>query len=127
MKKKRSIYIILSLALFVLELCIALFVRDRFIRPYGGDILVTLLLCCIVNSITVDRFRPLPFAVFAFSVCVEIGQYFNYAELLGLSKYKVFRVLLGSSFSVADIFCYAAGCILFVIGSTLISKVTKER
>ena len=38
-------YGLAALLLFVIEVLIALFVRDRFIRHYGGDILVTLLIC----------------------------------------------------------------------------------
>ena len=41
--KRRGIYAIAFVLLLVTEVLIALFVRDRFIRPYGGDILVTVI------------------------------------------------------------------------------------
>lgn len=41
--------------LLLIEIGIALFVHDRFVRPYGGDILVTVLLCCLWRG-----FMPLP-------------------------------------------------------------------
>lgn len=37
---KRIMYAAAFLILLAAEVLIALFVRDRFIRPYGGDILV---------------------------------------------------------------------------------------
>ena len=40
-------YGLAALLILVIEVLIALFVRDRFIRPYGGDILVTLLICWV--------------------------------------------------------------------------------
>ena len=37
--------------ILVIEILIALFVHDSFIRPYGGDILVTVLICCFMRMI----------------------------------------------------------------------------
>ena len=109
----RKIYVALTVALLILEIFIALFVRDRFIRPYGGDILVTLLLCCLVRIFIPQKLRLMPLLVFAFAALVEIGQYFDFAALLGLANIPFFSVLLGRSFSVAALLCYAAGCVLF--------------
>lgn len=121
--KLRLIYGVLSIVILGIEILIALFVRDAFIRPYGGDILVTLLLCCMVRSIVPEKIRWLPLLVFLFSLAVEVGQYFDFATLLGLSKNPVLRIALGSSFSVADILCYALGC----LGFCLLEKVVGKR
>ncbi len=40
-RKARVIYAILAGVILATEILIACFVRDRFIRPYGGDILIT--------------------------------------------------------------------------------------
>lgn len=111
--KRRGIYATVFALLLMVEVLIALFVRDQFIRPYGGDILVTVLLCCLVRIFFPERIKLLPLLVFLFAVAVEVGQYFDYVTLLGLGDIAFFRVLLGTSFSVADIFCYGAGCLLF--------------
>lgn len=37
MKNKRLLYTFLFCGLLALEICIALFVHDAFIRPYVGD------------------------------------------------------------------------------------------
>jgi len=115
--RARIKYIIAFLAIFTVEVLIALFVRDRFIRPYGGDILVTVLICCFLRiffhggkSVGV---KLIPLWVFLFSVAVEFGQYFDYVNLLGLGKITFFRILLGTSFSWIDILCYGIGCAAF--------------
>ena len=41
--KKRIFYIISFLVIFCIEVLIALYVRDNFVRPYIGDVLVVVL------------------------------------------------------------------------------------
>ena len=109
------IYAILFLSLLITEVIIALFVRDAFIRPYGGDVLVTLLICSFISTFFPKRIKLLPVWVFIFALCVEVLQYFDFVTRLGLSDSRFFSILLGSVFSFADILCYGAGCILFFL------------
>ena len=108
----RAGYALCFAGIFLIEVLIALFVRDDFIRPYGGDILVTVLICCFVR-IFFPKVRFLPVWVFLFAAAVEVGQYFDFVSLMGLGDIAFFRILLGSTFSWADLVCYAAGCALF--------------
>ena len=108
-------YAFIFAALLVTETVIALFVRDSFIRPYGGDVLVTLLICAFISMFFPKRIRFLPLWVFLFSLIVEVLQYFDFVSLLGLSHIPLIRIALGSVFSVADIVCYGVGCIVFLI------------
>ena len=120
--KKRLGYILAFTILLITEILIALFVRDDFIRPYGGDILVTVLICAAVRIVFPTGVRLLPVWVFLFATALEIGQYFDFVTLLGLGNIAFFRILLGSTFSPADLICYAAGCVLFLLGEKLITK-----
>ena len=120
-QKARMAYLSAFCAILILEICIALFVRDNFIRPYGGDVLVTVLLCCFWRIFQPDSIKLLPAYVFLFALAVEIGQYFDFVSLLGLSSIRFFRILLGSTFSFADILCYGIGCVLFAAAETLLS------
>lgn len=113
--KTRTAYALVFFMILVTEICIALFVRDNFIRPYGGDLLVTVLLCCFVRIFFPSGIRLLPVWVFLFATAVEIGQYFDFVTLLGLGGSAFFRILMGSSFSWIDLICYGAGCGLFWI------------
>ena len=109
--KKRLPYLLGFTAVLVIELCIGIFVRDDFVRPYVGDVLVTVLLCCLGRMVFPDRFPWLPAAVFLFAVAVECVQLFSIPAL----EDTVWGVLLGSTFDGADILCYGIGCASFVI------------
>ena len=120
--KARWGYGIGFLAVLAAEILIALFLDDPFIRPYGGDILVTVLICCFGRLFFPEKPKLLPLWVFLFAVAVEIGQYFDFVTLLGLGDSAFFRILLGTSFSCLDILCYAAGCLLFIVAERLFGK-----
>ena len=111
MKNKRILYGSIFCGLLAAEVCIALFVNDSFIRPYVGDVLVTLLLCCLCRVIIPCKLRLLPLYIFAFAACVEIGQYFDLVAVLGLANNRFLSVLMGRTFSWLDLLCYAVGCV----------------
>ena len=115
-------YGLASLLILVVEVLIALFVRDRFIRPYGGDILVTLLICCAIRVILPRGYRlPIGGGVLLFAVLVEVGQYFGLVYLLGLGHIEFFRILIGTGFSWWDMVCYGVGCVLFVAADAVVA------
>ena len=108
--KKRLFYLVAFLALVAIEVLIALFVNDSFVRPYVGDVLVVLVIYCFVRIFVPNGVRLLPLYIFLFALAVEIGQYFDFVALLGLEKNQFFSTLLGRTFSLSDIVCYAVGC-----------------
>ncbi len=111
--KNRISYIILFFAVFFIEVFIALFIRDSFIRPYVGDMLVTVLICLFFRAFLPFKTKLLPLYVFFFAFAVEVGQYFDFVRLLGLENNRFISVLLGRTFSLADIICYGVGCVAF--------------
>lgn len=113
MKKKRLIYAAAFLLILFSEILIALFVNDNFVRPYVGDMLVTVLICCFVRIFFPTGAKLLPVYVFLFASAVEVCQYFDIVKLFGLEGNRFISVLLGRTFSLADILCYAAGCLAF--------------
>lgn len=125
--KIRGIYAAVFFAILIIEVLIALFVRDSFIRPYGGDVLVTVLLCTAVRIVIPRGIRWFPLGVFLFSALVEVGQYFDYVSLLGLDNVAFFRILMGTTFSVVDLICYGVGCFLFFAGETAIRFLAKRQ
>ena len=114
-KRKRLIFAGLFAVLFLIEVWIALFVHDQFIRPYIGDVLVVIVVYSFVRIFCPVGIHMLPLYVFLFAVFVEILQYFHLVELLGLQANPFARVILGSVFDWKDIGCYAVGCILLGI------------
>ncbi len=107
---KRLIYGGVFFVLLMLEVLIAVYVHDDFIRPYVGDILVVIVVYCFVRIFMPEKCQLLPLYVFLFAVGVEILQYFRLVQLLGLEGNRILRILLGSVFDVMDILCYAIGC-----------------
>ena len=115
MKKRRLVYAILFCILLLTEILIALFVRDRFVRPFFGDVLVTVLLCCFCRILIPRGLGALPVGVFMFATLVEIAQYFDVVKLLGLEGNAILSTLVGRTFSLLDLVCYGIGCLLFYI------------
>ena len=117
MTQRQGIRIGYAAAAFIIliaEVLIALYVRDAFIRPYGGDILVTLLICCVLRVVWPQRYRlPIAGGVLVFAILVEVGQYFGLVDLLGLGHVEFFRIIIGTGFSWWDMLCYAVGCGIF--------------
>lgn len=111
-KGKRVAYLIATLMIFVTELLIALFVHDKFLRPYVGDVLVVVLIYTFARIFMPEGVRLLPLYIFLFAAGVEVLQYFRIVEVLGLSDNKVLSVLIGSVFDIKDIVCYGVGCVI---------------
>ena len=122
MKKTRIIYLVLFTVLMLTEIFIALFVKDNFIRPYVGDILVTVLICNFVRIFIPQGIKLLPVYVFIFATAVEIAQYFDIVKILGFENNRFLSTLIGRTFSLHDIFCYAIGCVMFFIADIFIHR-----
>lgn len=115
MKKNDNLriwYILFFVVFMIVEVCIALFVHDSFVRPYIGDVLVVVVVYCFARIFVPERSRLLPLYVFLFAAGVELLQYFNIVTLFGLEKNEFLRVLIGSTFDVKDIICYTVGTVM---------------
>ncbi|MBE5964806.1 MAG: DUF2809 domain-containing protein [Lachnospira sp.] len=122
MNKKSVIYIAITIILLAIEVFIALFIHDRFIRPYVGDVLVMMVMYTFVRIFVPEKIKMLPWVLFAFAVIVEVAQYFRIVELLGFVENSFFSVLIGSVFDIKDIVCYAIGTMLIVIGQKIYNR-----
>lgn len=112
--KERIFYIISFLVIFCIEVFIALYVRDSFVRPYMGDALVVVLVYSFVRIFIPTGVPRLPFYVFLFACFVEVLQYFQLVETLGITN-RALRIILGSTFDWKDIVCYGVGCIFIFL------------
>lgn len=108
-KKK---YLYLTLLLFFIELFIAFFVKDKIIRPYGGDLLVVVLLYFLVKTFWEAPPWKIALGVLIFSFAVEFAQYFKIVEILGLKGIRFFEIVIGTSFHALDLVAYTLGVIL---------------
>lgn len=110
--RKRIPYLTATFVLFAVEVFIALFVHDRFIRPFVGDVLVVILIYTFIRIFIPEKIRPLPLFIFIFAAGVEVAQYFKIVEVLGLQDNKVMSTIIGTSFDIRDILCYFVGCVI---------------
>ena len=119
LKQVRIAYLLVFLGLLLVEICIALFVHDDFIRPYVGDVLVTALLCCLSRAVLPKLHPALP--VFGVSLAAELWQLLGLTQKLGLDG-TILGVVLGSTADWKDIVCYGLGCLLFTGAEWLLLK-----
>nr|WP_042289883.1 DUF2809 domain-containing protein [Nonlabens ulvanivorans] len=115
---KRSLkikYAILTVVLFIIEVVIAIYINDSFIRPFLGDVLVVGLIYCAVMAITSYRVVMVAIGTLIFSYMVELAQYAQVVDLLGLSDNKWARIIIGTSFSWWDMVCYTIGFIIILL------------
>lgn len=117
-------YCISFIILLVIEILIALFVHDSFIRPFIGDVLVVILLYCLIRTLTA-RCRLLPLWIFLFAAAVEAAQYFDIVHLLGVSGNRILSTVIGGTFDIIDIVCYACGCLLLAAAEFFLLRGTK--
>jgi hypothetical protein len=90
-------------------------VHDAIIRPYVGDFLVVILLYCLVKSFFNTGPWVTALSVLLFSYAVEALQYIHIVSILGLEKYTLARVIIGTSFAWTDIGMYTLGILLVVL------------
>jgi hypothetical protein len=112
-------YFVLALLIFAIEVLIAVYVHDDFVRPYVGDFLVVVLIYCFVRSFLQSSVIPVALAVLVFSYVVEVLQYFNVVKLIGLEHSRIANIVIGNYFTWTDILSYTLG-ILF---TTLVEKI----
>lgn len=124
MKKKvklRLSFLTVFILLLAVEVLIALFIHDDFVRPYVGDMIVTVVVWSFMRIIFPDRFKLMSLYVMIFAILVEVGQYFHYTELLGITN-PVLVTMMGTSFAWADIAYYAVGCVVAGVADWLLFK-----
>lgn len=114
-RAKRVAYFLAFILILAIEVYIALFVHDAFVRPYVGDALVVVVIYFFARIFVTEACRLLPFYIFVFAAGVETLQYFRIVERLGLEGNVFLRTLIGTSFDWMDILCYGVGCMLLAL------------
>jgi len=113
--KFKKLYFLLTIILLIVEILIALYVHDSFIRPYIGDFLVVILIYCFFKSFLDTPVLQTAILVLIFSYLVETLQYFDIVNCIGLQNSKLARIIIGSTFQWIDFIAYTAGIIFVMI------------
>lgn len=111
----KKYFLVFALVLLV-EVYIALFVNDRIIRPFIGDVLVVVLIYAFIRMLFAVQYPyRLAVGVLLFAYLVEVGQYFNLVSLLGLADSKFATIVVGTAFDWRDLLAYTVGFMLIII------------
>ncbi len=108
-------YFVLAAFLFLIEVLIALFVHDNFIRSYLGDVLVVILIYCFIQSFLKLPVLTAAIFVLLFSFAIEFLQFFNIVQKLGLENSEVARTVIGTSFAWIDLLTYILGIAIVIM------------
>lgn len=119
MHSKRVMYFIGFIVFFLIEIFIAIYVHDNFIRPYIGDILIIICIYLFAKTIFQNKLKYLSLYVLILAIVVEVMQYFNLANLIANNS-RVMKIILGSTFDIKDIICYVIGYIIIVLTEKMI-------
>jgi DNA integrity scanning protein DisA with diadenylate cyclase activity len=120
-KEHSKKYLLATLFLFAVEVAIAYFHFNPFIRGFLGDVLVILLMYSFLKIFIRNNVIKTAVSVLAFAFFVEFLQYFKLAELLNVQS-KLLLILIGSVFDVWDLVAYSIGFLLILLIEKLFAK-----
>lgn len=108
-------YALLAGAVFLIEVVIALWWHDAFVRPYLGDVLAVIVVYLALRAVTrLDQIGAAGVA-FAVAVAIELGQLIHVLDAIGLAGNRLARVVLGGVFDPVDLVCYLVGAIVALV------------
>lgn len=113
--------------LLFVEVLIALYLHDRIIRPYIGDLLVVIMIYCFLKAFYNGSVVVISLSVLIFAFIVEASQYFKLINYLGLQHSKIAGIILGSSFEWIDIAAYIIGIAIVLFAERLKTTYVKKR
>jgi hypothetical protein len=114
-KSFNPLYFNIALVIFVIEVLIAMYVKDRFVRPYVGDVLVVIMIYCFIRAYFHASAIKVSMFVLGFAITLEILQYFHFIDMIGLRNNKLARIVIGTKFEWLDLVAYAFGTAIVIV------------
>ena len=115
-------FFLLTFLLFLVEILIAVFVRDNFIRPFIGDTLIVILIYGFLRIFLKTHYLPTAFGVLVFAYLIEMLQYFEFVKLIGMEDNRIVSVALGRTFEWLDFAAYFAGFLLIIVSERIYER-----
>lgn len=103
--KRRLICGVVFAAVLIVEICIALWVHDSFIRPYFGDVLAVICVYFLARIFLTQKPKYLSIYVTIFAFLVELIQLTRLSEILP----NALSIIVGGTFDFSDLLCYLIG------------------
>lgn len=112
MKNTKIKYFIGFIITLLIEVIIALCIKNNIIRNYIGDVLVIICIYFLAKTIFENKLKNIAIYILILGILVEILQYFNITQYIAGNS-KALKIILGSTFDIKDIICYIIGyCII---------------
>lgn len=108
-------YFLAFVVLLVIEVLIAKFVTDSFIRPFVGDYLVMILIYLFSRTWLKGNDRVQILGVLLFCYSVEIAQKINLVQILGLEQYRLARIIIGTHYDEKDLVAYSLAALTLLM------------
>ncbi|WP_298114973.1 DUF2809 domain-containing protein [Flavobacterium sp.] len=115
MKNINIKFLIISCCILIIEILIAIYAKDDFIRPIFGDYLASILVFYLLATFLKTDLNKIAILSLLISYMIEFLQYINILELLHLDKIKFLNILLGNSFSWTDMIAYTLGILTILL------------
>lgn len=115
MMKINKRYLLAFMVITLIEVCIALFIHDKVIRPFVGDILVVILMYTCIRAFVLKSIKLLPIYLFVFSFAIEWLQYIKILKILQLQHNRFLSIVFGTTFDIKDILCYLVGTLILIV------------
>ncbi|HBB34871.1 MAG TPA: DUF2809 domain-containing protein [Cyanobacteria bacterium UBA8803] len=108
---------ILFLIIFVIEVIIAIFFRDRWIRPLLGDVLVVMAIAYFIHAFFGIRLQKIAISTLIFAYFIELLQFLKIIDFLGWRDSQLAHLTIGSTFDWRDLVAYTIGVAIIIMTS----------
>ena len=112
----RPAWLLVTLALFVVEVAIARYAPQGVLRGFGGDVLVVVLVFALLRTFMAQPATRLVLWALLFACTIEGLQGLGMVDALGIHGqtplHRVLRIALGSTFDPWDLVAYGCGWLL---------------
>ena len=108
-------YFIIFIIILLLEILIASYVKDGFIRYTFGDFLATILLFSFFKSFINIKSIYIAIITIFIAFSIEFFQLLNILNYINPNNNKIIAIILGSHFSFHDLVAYTFGVITALI------------
>lgn len=102
-------YALAFVLILAVELAIARFAHDRFVRPFVGDVLAVIGVFCGLRALLRASWPAAAIAAVALGFVIEGLQALALPARLGIAPGNAVGVVLGSTFDPLDLLAYAVG------------------
>ncbi|MFK7782198.1 DUF2809 domain-containing protein [Psychroserpens sp.] len=112
--KLNKVYLFITLGILLIEICIAAFLTEGFIRHTFGDFLVVILVYSAIRTFVETNPIYIAIIVLGFAFAIEFLQLFNLLDHLKLRDNKIATIILGSTFHISDLIAYTLGTVIIL-------------